>query len=358
MLNSGAGSKLLWDGIESWALDSFVPLRNEWREGNVSVLEVEHDLLSYAEYFVETQYESPPEIGINEKPENDSAKLALLVATVMIIGSLLLAAAIGPLALLGVPLALFWILVSRTERVSSEEVLERKERIFEEQLKTWEKRRELFQSNLAHHLSERFWWWNANQDGIPEQDWDDYANWIRKQTGNFASLTNEISSRAFKSKSPDPIAGSPIDPSNTLEKGRWNLPAGSVLLRRDIHEVYGGQRYGGISAPKESQYVFLFTDPRTGKKFGYDKFEGPQPDGSYHYSGEGQVGDQEFKRGNKTVLLSRELGKTILLFEAESPHAKFLGEFTLGNPEYTIVIAPDIHGTPRRVILFHLTQLN
>lgn len=182
--------------------------------------------------------------------------------------------------------------------------------------------------------------------------------WIRKKAGGSASLLNQVTSGAFRRESLDPSAGDPTGQSRTLEKGRWHLPKGSVLLRRDIHEVYGGQRYGGISAPKESQYVFLFTDPRTGKKFGYDKFEGPQPDGSYHYSGEGQVGDQEFKRGNKTVLLSRELGKTILLFEAESPHAKFLGEFTLGNPEYTIVIAPDIHGAPRRVILFHLTQLN
>jgi hypothetical protein len=69
--------------------------------------------------------------------------------------------------------------------------------------------------------------------------------------------------------------------------------------------------------------VLLFTGS-AGLSFGYN-FDGPQPDDSYSYTGEGQVGDQTLTRGNKAVFRN-EL--TLRLFEqAGRGEVRYVGEF-------------------------------
>ena len=64
--------------------------------------------------------------------------------------------------------------------------------------------------------------------------------------------------------------------------------AGRTYHRKnDIHDIYGGQERGGIATPQDSKFVFLFTG-ESGETYGYQ--DGWQPDGSFYYTGEGQLG--------------------------------------------------------------------
>lgn len=137
-----------------------------------------------------------------------------------------------------------------------------------------------------------------------------------------------------------------------------DLKVGDTVVRQDFQAKYGGQRYGGIATPVSLPHIFLFTDPASGKKFGYDRFEGPTEGGGYAYTGKGQVGDQTFTSGNKAILEAGSLGKTLLLFKAHSPYATYVGEFFLGDPEFWIQHAPDLEGTTRKVIVFNLVPFD
>ncbi len=70
---------------------------------------------------------------------------------------------------------------------------------------------------------------------------------------------------------------------------------GAGYKRKEIHDVWGGQRQGGISTPKDHPVIFLFNADK-GSKFGYK--DGWHEDGFFHYSGEGQEGDMQEIRGN------------------------------------------------------------
>jgi 5-methylcytosine-specific restriction protein A len=84
---------------------------------------------------------------------------------------------------------------------------------------------------------------------------------------------------------------------------------GKIYRRRDLHEAYGGQWQGGISTPIDYPIIFLFTG-ESGKPFGYeDDF---QEDGTFWYTGEGQIGTMAFIRGNQSVLTHRN-GKFFIL---------------------------------------------
>jgi 5-methylcytosine-specific restriction protein A len=113
----------------------------------------------------------------------------------------------------------------------------------------------------------------------------------------------------------------------------FNFRIGQVFVRQqDLHDIYGGQRQGGISTPARYPAIFLFTG-ESGAEYGYDdKF---QRDGTFWYTGEGQVGDMELTRGNlalrnqgidqKQVFLFQDLGRAKVQFVGE---AFYLGHHT------------------------------
>ena len=75
-----------------------------------------------------------------------------------------------------------------------------------------------------------------------------------------------------------------------------NYQTGETYDRvEDIHLVHGGQRYGGMSTPRGSDLIFLFTGSQ-GAKHRYE--DRPQPDGLFWYYGEGQRGDMTLSRAN------------------------------------------------------------
>lgn len=92
---------------------------------------------------------------------------------------------------------------------------------------------------------------------------------------------------------------------------------GQEYRRRDLHTVYGGQRQGGISTPQQFPIVLLFTG-ESGEQYGYgDTF---QADGTFWYTGEGQVGDMEMVRGNECRLAATEAdSKRSVLIEFVEP---------------------------------------
>jgi 5-methylcytosine-specific restriction protein A len=129
---------------------------------------------------------------------------------------------------------------------------------------------------------------------------------------------------------------------------------GKIYNRRDeIHKVYGGQQQRGISTPANHPLIFLFTG-ESGESYGYeDKF---QPDGTFRYTGEGQVGDMEMLRGNSAIRDHQELGKNLFLFEyVKSGYVRFMGEVVCVG--HHIEQRVDRSGDRRDAIIFHLALL-
>ena len=120
--------------------------------------------------------------------------------------------------------------------------------------------------------------------------------------------------------------------------------------RRDIHEVVGGQRYGGMTSSSSHPLVLLFTSG-SGEQHGYkDEFK---EDGTFWYTGEGQVGDQQFTKSNKALRDHKQNGKTVHLFEADGEgYVSYVGEVEcLG---YHRELRPDRAGNSRQAIVFEL----
>ena len=120
--------------------------------------------------------------------------------------------------------------------------------------------------------------------------------------------------------------------------------------RRDVHGQYGGQPQGGMAIPKDYPVIFLFTG-EGGAEHGYrDEFK---PDGTYHYTGEGQRGDMSFVRSNRALRDHSAEGKRVHLFEAiGGGDVRYIGEATyLGHH---MEERPDTEGEPRQAIVFEL----
>ncbi|MGR3938491.1 restriction endonuclease [Streptomyces sp. BRA346] len=99
--------------------------------------------------------------------------------------------------------------------------------------------------------------------------------------------------------------------------------------------------------------MLLFTNPKRGHKVGY--FDGWGKDGCYHYTGEGQKGDQQMVRGNRAILQHVHDGRALRLFDAVASGVyAYLGEFTLADPPWYYRDALDANDESRSVIMFRL----
>jgi len=129
---------------------------------------------------------------------------------------------------------------------------------------------------------------------------------------------------------------------------------GEVYNRRaDIHGPYGGQQQGGISTPSAWPFVFLFTG-ESGEQYGYR--DGWDENGVFLYTGEGQVGDMGFVRGNQAIRDHAVNGKDLQLFRSlgKGQGYRYLGRFACSSWEYRKGV--DVNGDERRAIVFHLIQ--
>ncbi len=84
-----------------------------------------------------------------------------------------------------------------------------------------------------------------------------------------------------------------------------------IYKRSEIHDKYKGNRQGGISDSAGFPYVFIFSG-KTGHQHGYkDQWEN---DNIFSYTGEGQLNDMRFIRGNLALRDHLKSGKRIFLF--------------------------------------------
>lgn len=138
----------------------------------------------------------------------------------------------------------------------------------------------------------------------------------------------------------------------------WHLNPGDEIRRVELHDRYGGSSQNGISPSRTTSNILIFTAPSSGHQHGY--YDTWNEDGTFHYTGEGQTGDQKMVRGNKAIYEHRETGKRLRLFEGARGTVRYLGEWTL-DPEqpYSEGEAPATGGGPlRKVIRFHLVPVN
>jgi hypothetical protein len=138
----------------------------------------------------------------------------------------------------------------------------------------------------------------------------------------------------------------------------WALQPGEVIERTILHERYGGRKQGGIGPSRKSPNVLVFSDPAAGEPHGY--FDGWRADGCFHYTGEGQRGDQEMKSGNAAILHYEAEARALRLFVGARGRVTYEGRFGLAHdrPFYT-TDAPETGGGPNRaVIVFRMLPLD
>jgi 5-methylcytosine-specific restriction protein A len=131
---------------------------------------------------------------------------------------------------------------------------------------------------------------------------------------------------------------------------------GHIYRRRDLHDRFGGQRQGGISTPKDHPLIFLFTG-ESGEQYGYH--DGWEPNGTFRYFGEGQVGDMRFVAGNRAIRDHAQSGKDLHVFEIvpKRQGVRYIGQMV--NAGYDLVAdVPDVYGRSRQAIAFHLAPLD
>lgn len=134
----------------------------------------------------------------------------------------------------------------------------------------------------------------------------------------------------------------------------WTLKPGDTIERVALHERYGGRKQGGIGPSNQSPNVFVFTSPSSGEQYGY--IDAWREDGAFHYTGEGQRGDQQMKSGNKSILEHEADGRALRLFSGARGTVRYEGEFELDadEPWYT-TDAPEIGSDQTRsVIVFRM----
>ncbi len=140
-----------------------------------------------------------------------------------------------------------------------------------------------------------------------------------------------------------------------IQTVNWDIKVGEVLKRTEIHSRYGGGGMGGIEPSARTPNIFIFTSD-SGTTFGYN-FDEELEDGSFLYTGDGQIGDQDpTVGGNKAIIEHRKKGRALRLFESaeKKTFVRYVGEFELADAEPETRRAPDANGDERDVLVFHL----
>lgn len=140
--------------------------------------------------------------------------------------------------------------------------------------------------------------------------------------------------------------------------GEWSLPPGTEIERAALQAEYGGRTQGGIGPSRKTPNVLLFSDPVAGEPHGF--YDGWQADGCFHYTGEGQRGDQQMKSGNAAILNHEEEGRALRLFEGARGLVTYVDEFELDShhPFYRTDAPETGDGPLREVIVFRMRPKN
>ena len=123
---------------------------------------------------------------------------------------------------------------------------------------------------------------------------------------------------------------------------------GNIYKRSSIHLQYGGNPQAGISPSSRYPYIFIFSG-KAGHQHGYkDEWENQN---IFSYTGEGQIDDMKFLRGNLALRDHIVNGKRVFLFvEDIRSFVKFEAELTLEDIDF--FEGPDRNGKERMAIKF------
>ncbi|PNE42139.1 MULTISPECIES: restriction endonuclease [Streptomyces] len=138
----------------------------------------------------------------------------------------------------------------------------------------------------------------------------------------------------------------------------WKLKPGDAIERKKLHSEFGGRTQGGIGPSAKTPNVFIFTDPVAGEKHGY--YDDWMPDGRFHYSGEGQYGDQRMLSGNASILHHQAEGRALRVFQGARGTVTYRGEFIVDpkDPWYEADAPETNDGALRKVIVFRLKPVD
>ena len=139
----------------------------------------------------------------------------------------------------------------------------------------------------------------------------------------------------------------------------WEIKIGTEIKRSELHGIYGGGKYGGIEPSAQTPNILIFTNPYKKSNFGYN-FDEELEDGTFLYTGDGQKGNQDPRSGgNKAILEHRKSRRSLRVFESTKKQTtvRYLGEFELGSPAYSIKKAPDLEKKERDVLVFNLSPV-
>lgn len=111
------------------------------------------------------------------------------------------------------------------------------------------------------------------------------------------------------------------------------IPGQTYNRRNDIHAFYGGNRQGGICPSSKFPFIFIFSG-KSGHQHGYqDRWDNPNV---FSYTGEGQVGDMQFTKGNLALRDHLLNGRRVFLFESVSKgYVKFICELEVFDVDYS-----------------------
>jgi hypothetical protein len=138
----------------------------------------------------------------------------------------------------------------------------------------------------------------------------------------------------------------------------WHLGVGERVKRTELHERFGGRGQGGIGPSSRTPNVFVFSEAASGEPHGY--IDGWREDGCFHYTGEGQKGDQLMQSGNAAILRHGVDGRALRLFDGARGTVTYKGQFELDpeEPYYTTdAIESGDSDSTRTVIVFRLRPL-
>jgi hypothetical protein len=136
----------------------------------------------------------------------------------------------------------------------------------------------------------------------------------------------------------------------------WTLQPGDTILRKELHRRYGGGGQGGIEPSAKTPNVFIFSDPKAGEQYGYvyDRWQ----DGAFHFTGDGQIGDQSMKFGNRAILDHRKHRRALRVFAGVRGTVTYQGEFELAADPFYFAEAKERNSDRiRKVIVFRLVPI-
>ncbi len=131
------------------------------------------------------------------------------------------------------------------------------------------------------------------------------------------------------------------------------IPQHVYNRRADIHQVYGGNPQSGISVSARNPYIFIFSGS-SGHQHGYkDRWDNPNV---FVYTGEGQIGDMAFSRGNLALRDHKRNGKRVFLFESDGRgRAVFICEVEVFDVDF--FETHDTKGQMRQGIKFFFNRM-